>query len=72
MEHIAHEVVPVEEEGEEEQRLFSDEKHEQVISAFESSFAEGGTPFFAGNMEDPVYLSIIQGLREFKPEDFVE
>ena len=33
---------------------------------------EGATPPFAGNLEDPLYTAILDGLRAFNPEDFPE
>ena len=57
--------------GTERQKVFSEEKYERISDVFETALAkEGATPPFSGNLEDPVYTGILDGLREFKTEEF--
>lgn len=54
------------------QKTFNQEKYDKVIDAWSRALgAEASTPPFAGDLENPLYLSIIAGIKSFKPELYV-
>lgn len=53
-------------------KVFDQELYNQMINVWGSALSvEAATPPFAGDLEGRLYLSIIQGLRNFKPELYV-
>ena len=55
------------------QKVFNQEKYEKVIDAWVKALkAETATPPFAGDLENPLYLQIIAGIKSFKPENYVQ
>ena len=53
-------------------KVFNEAKYTKVSEIWQAALSSesAGAPF-AGNLEDPMYLAIIQGLRDFKPELYV-
>ena len=54
------------------QTRFNEEKYEKVFDAWSRALQlETATPPFNGDLENPLYLSIIAGIKSFKPELYV-
>lgn len=54
-------------------KCFNQELYDQVSSAWNKALSpEATAPPFQGDLENPTYLRIIQGMRDFKPENFPE
>lgn len=54
------------------QKTFNQEKYDQVSDAWSRALRlETATPPFTGDLENPLYLSIIAGMKSFKPELYV-
>ena len=50
-------------------KVFSQEQYDGVINAWRGALAvDAATPPFTGDLENPVYLNILQTIRDFKPE----
>lgn len=53
-------------------KVFNKEKYDQVFDAWWKALRlETATPPFAGDLENPLYLSILAGIKSFKPELYV-
>ena len=53
--------------------VFNQELYDQVSNAWGQSLsAEAATPVYAGNLEDATYLKMLQTMRDFKPDQYVE
>lgn len=52
-------------------KVFDQELYNQMITAWVSALSVEATTPFAGDLEGRLYLSIIQGMRNFKPELYV-
>lgn len=51
-------------------KVFDKEKYEAVWDAYSKALgADAQTPPFAGNLEDPTYLAILEGMRNFNVAD---
>ena len=51
-------------------KVFDKEKYEVIFDAFSRALsADAATPPFAGNLEDPTYLAILEGMRNFNVAD---
>jgi hypothetical protein len=50
-------------------RTFNQDVYNQISDSWEKAVKGAGPPF-AGDLENPVYLRIIQAMRDFKPENF--
>ena len=48
---------------------FSDEKFTEVVDAIEKSYAEGGAPTYAGDLENETYKTILQSIRDFSTSE---
>jgi hypothetical protein len=54
------------------QKTFNQEKYDKVLDAWTKALsAEAPAPPFTGDLENPLYLSIIAGIKSFKPELYV-
>lgn len=53
--------------------MFNQEKYDNIIDAWIKALRlETATPPFAGDLENPIYLQIIAGIKSFKPENYVQ
>ena len=54
-------------------KSFNQEMYDQISNAWNKALSpEATAPPFQGDLENPTYLRIIQGLRDFKPENYPE
>ena len=54
-------------------KCFNQEMYDQISNAWNKALSpEASAPPFQGDLENPTYLRIIQGLRDFKPENYPE
>ena len=49
---------------------FCPNTYDEVKTAWAKALAPEGTPPFAGDLENPLYLKIVQSLRNFNPENY--
>ena len=50
-------------------KVFNQDQYDAVINAWRAALnVDAATPPFTGDLENPVYLSILQAVRDFKPE----
>ena len=50
-------------------RSFNQDAYNQISDAWEKAI-KGGNPPFAGDLENPCYLRMLQAMRDFKPENY--
>lgn len=53
-------------------KVFNQEKYDQVFDAWWKALRlETATPPFTGDLENPLYVSILAGMKSFQPELYV-